>query len=172
RLTAEEMTKMQEHCRVGSEILARFSSLQPVAQLIRSHHERFDGKGYPDALAGKELSVGAAIIAVVDAFDAMTTDRPYRKAMPIAAVLTLNAGAAQMGLLGAALLTPYLVFGLFAGVTVDRLRRRPILIAADVGRAALLAMIPVLAVTGRLRIEHLYAIGFLFGTLEVFFEVA
>src|SRR5207245_5741095 len=95
-----------------------------------------------------------------------------RLALPLAAVLTLHAGAAQMGLLGAALLTPYLVFGLFAGVTVDRLRRRPILIAADVGRAALLAMIPVLAVTGRLRIEHLYAIGFLFGALEVFFEVA
>jgi len=95
-----------------------------------------------------------------------------RLALPLAAVLTLHAGAAQMGLLGAALLTPYLVFGLFAGVLVDRLRRRPILIAADVGRAALLAVIPVLAVTGRLRIEHLYAIGFLFGTLEVFFEVA
>ena len=95
-----------------------------------------------------------------------------RLALPLAAVLTLHAGAAQMGLLGAALLTPYLVFGLFAGVLVDRLRRRPILIAADVGRAALLAVIPVLAISGRLRIEHLYAIGFLFGTLEVFFEVA
>ena len=95
-----------------------------------------------------------------------------RLALPLAAVLTLHAGAAQMGLLGAALLTPYLVFGLFAGVVVDRLRRRPILIAADVGRAALLAVIPVLAISGRLRIEHLYAIGFLFGTLEVFFEVA
>ena len=92
RLTAEEMTKMQEHCRVGSEILARFSSLQPVAQLIRSHHERFDGKGYPDRLAGKALPVGAAIIAVVDAFDAMTTDRPYRKAMPVAAALDIIRG--------------------------------------------------------------------------------
>src|SRR5207245_192263 len=57
RLTADEMTRMQEHCTVGSDILARFSSLQPVARLIRSHHERFDGQGYPDGLAGKGLPV-------------------------------------------------------------------------------------------------------------------
>ena len=95
-----------------------------------------------------------------------------RLALPLAAVLTLHANAAQMGFLGAALLAPYLILGLFAGVWVDRLRRRPILIAADVGRAALLVMIPVLAVAGALRIEHLYVIGFLFGTLELFFEVA
>jgi predicted MFS family arabinose efflux permease len=95
-----------------------------------------------------------------------------RLALPLAAVLTLHANAAQMGFLGAALLAPYLLLGLFAGVWVDRLRRRPILIAADVGRAVLLATIPVLAVSGALRIEHLYAIGFLFGTLELFFEVA
>jgi HD-GYP domain-containing protein (c-di-GMP phosphodiesterase class II) len=92
RLTAEEMTKMEDHCRVGYEVLARFSSLQPVARLIRSHHERFDGKGYPDRLAGKDLPVGAAIIAVVDAFDAMTTDRPYRKAMPVARALDIIQG--------------------------------------------------------------------------------
>jgi predicted MFS family arabinose efflux permease len=95
-----------------------------------------------------------------------------RLALPLAAVLTLHANAAQMGLLGAAQLAPFLVLGLVAGVWVDRLRRRPILIAADVGRAALLAMIPILALSRTLRIEHLYAIGFLFGTLELFFEVA
>lgn len=95
-----------------------------------------------------------------------------RLALPLAAVLTLHANAAQMGFLGAALLAPYLILGLFAGVWVDRLRRRPLLIAADVGRAILLVTIPVLAVTHALRIEHLYIIGFLFGTLELFFEVA
>ena len=89
RLTDEEMTRMKEHCTVGYDVLARFSSLQPVARLIRSHHERFDGQGYPDRLAGKDLPVGAAIIAVVDAFDAMTTDRPYRKAMPVADALDI-----------------------------------------------------------------------------------
>ena len=95
-----------------------------------------------------------------------------RLALPLAAILTLHANAAQMGFLGAALLAPYLILGLFAGVWVDRLRRRTLLIAADVGRALLLAVIPVLAVSGALRIEHLYVIGFLFGTLELFFEVA
>ena len=95
-----------------------------------------------------------------------------RLALPLAAILTLHANAAQMGFLGAALLAPYLILGLFAGVWVDRLRRRPILIAADVARALLLVTIPVLAATGALRIQHLYVIGFLFGTLELFFEVA
>src|SRR3989442_13390431 len=73
-----------------------------------------------------------------------------RLALPLAAVLTLHANAAQMGFLGAALLAPYLVLGLFAGVCVDRLRRRPILIAADIGREALLAIIPILTVMVRL----------------------
>src|SRR5438094_9823943 len=81
-----------------------------------------------------------------------------RLALPLSAVLTLHACAAQMGLLGAALLTPYLVFGLFAGVVVDRLRRRSILIAADVGRAALLEGFMILAICCRLRIECLYSI--------------
>src|SRR5207253_588815 len=95
-----------------------------------------------------------------------------RLALPLAAVLTLHAGAAQMGLLGAAQLAPYLLLGLFAGVWIDRRRRRPVLIAADLGRAALLGLIPFLALTGRLRLEHLYLIGFLLGTLELFFDVA
>jgi len=77
-----------------------------------------------------------------------------------------------MGLLGAAERAPFLVLGLFAGVWVDRLRRRPILIAADVGRAALLASIPLAAVFGMLRIEQLYAVGFFVGCLTVFFDVA
>src|SRR2546422_8174327 len=86
-----------------------------------------------------------------------------RLALPLAAVLTLHANAAQMGLLGAAPLTPYLVFGLFSGVLADRLPRRPILTAPNIGRSALLAMFPVTAVSGRLRIYSLYRIGFLFG---------
>jgi HD-GYP domain-containing protein (c-di-GMP phosphodiesterase class II) len=89
RLTPEEMAAMQNHCRVGYDVLARFSSLQPVARLIRSHHERFDGHGYPDRLSGDNLPVGGAIIAVADAFDAMTTDRPYRKAMPVTDALKI-----------------------------------------------------------------------------------
>src|SRR5438067_783440 len=77
-----------------------------------------------------------------------------------------------MGILGAAERVPFLLLGLFAGVWVDRLRRRPILIAADLGRAVLLGSIPLAAVFGVLRIEQLYAVGFLVGCLTVFFDVA
>ncbi len=83
KLTPEEMKKMQEHCSVGYDVLARFTSLRPVAELILAHHERYDGQGYPRGLGAGQLPKGAAIIAVADAYDAMTTDRPYRKAMPV-----------------------------------------------------------------------------------------
>ncbi|MEA2526323.1 MAG: hypothetical protein QOF73_3550 [Thermomicrobiales bacterium] len=93
-------------------------------------------------------------------------------ALPLLAVTTLGASAGQMGLLRAAETGPILVVGLFAGVWIDRLRRRPILIAADLGRGALLLAIPVAAWIDVLRIELLYVVGILIGTLSVFFEVA
>ena len=93
-------------------------------------------------------------------------------ALPLAAVLTLHADAAQMGVLGAAGRAPYLVFGLFAGVWVDRLRRRPLLIAADVGRFLLLATIPLAALLGTLGIAQLVLVTFAVGALGVFFDAA
>jgi MFS family permease len=93
-------------------------------------------------------------------------------ALPLTAVLVLNATAAQMGFLTAAGAIPSLLVGLFAGVWVDRRRRRPILIAADLGRAALLLLIPVAALLGVLCIEYLCVVAFLGGTLGLFFEVA
>jgi MFS family permease len=93
-------------------------------------------------------------------------------ALPLTAVLVLNATPAQMGVLTAAGAIPSLLVGLFAGVWVDRRRRRPILIAADLGRAALLLLIPVAALLGVLRIEYLYVVAFLVGTLGLFFDVA
>lgn len=93
-------------------------------------------------------------------------------ALPLTAVLVLEASPAQMGFLTAAGAIPSLLVGLFVGVWVDRYRRRPILIAADLGRAALLFAIPVAAILGMLRIEHLYVVAFLVGTLELFFDVA
>ena len=93
-------------------------------------------------------------------------------ALPLTAVLVLNATPAQMGFLTAAGAIPSLLVGLFAGVWVDRRRRRPILIAADLGRAALLLLIPAAALLGVLRIEYLYIVAFLVGTLGLFFEVA
>ena len=95
-----------------------------------------------------------------------------RLALPFTAILSLHATAAQMGILGAVQLAPFLLLGLFVGVWVDRLRRRPILIAADIGRALLLLVIPVMALTQTLRIEYLYIVGFLLGTLELLFDVA
>jgi predicted MFS family arabinose efflux permease len=87
-------------------------------------------------------------------------------------VTTLGATAGQMGVLRAAETGPILVVGLFAGVWVDRLRRRPILVAADLGRAVLLLAIPVAAWLDVLRIELLYAVGILAGTLTVGFDIA
>ncbi|HEX5502891.1 MAG TPA: MFS transporter [Thermomicrobiales bacterium] len=93
-------------------------------------------------------------------------------ALPLVAVLTLNAGAVEMGILGAAERAPFLLVGLFAGVWVDRLRRRPILIGADAGRALLLGSIPAAALLGALTVHYLYVIAFLVGILTVFFDVA
>jgi MFS family permease len=93
-------------------------------------------------------------------------------ALPFTAVLVLHATVTQMGLLVLAESFPALLVGLFAGVWVDRLRRRPILIAADIGRALLLGSIPGAALLGLLRIEYLYVVAFLAGTLTLFFDTA
>ncbi len=93
-------------------------------------------------------------------------------ALPLTAVLVLGATPAQMGVLGIAGSLPNLVFGLFAGVWVDRTRRRPILVGADLGRALLLGSIPVAALLGRLTFLQLWIVGFLAGSLTVFFQIA
>ncbi|HLZ58585.1 MAG TPA: MFS transporter [Ktedonosporobacter sp.] len=93
-------------------------------------------------------------------------------ALPLTAVVVLHATADQMGLLRAALTLPALLMSLFFGVWVDRLRRRPILIGADVGRMVLLGLIPLVAWLGLLRIEYLYIIGLLVGFLTVLFDIA
>ncbi len=93
-------------------------------------------------------------------------------AIPLTAALVLNASPAQMGLLGAFEFAPFLLLSLFAGVWVDRLPRRPILIVSDFGRALLLGTIPLAALYGVLRIEQLYLVGILSGALTVFFDVA
>ncbi len=93
-------------------------------------------------------------------------------ALPLIAALTLAATPWQMGVLTAAGTAPILAVGLFAGVLVDRLRRRPVLIAADIGRAALLLTIPLATLLGVLRIELLCAVAFLVGALSLLFDVA
>lgn len=93
-------------------------------------------------------------------------------ALPLLAALMLGAGAGQMALLAAAEVAPGLLLGFVAGVWVDRLRRRPLLIAADIGRALALASIPIAAVLGALRIEQLYVVAVLVSVCTVFFDVA
>jgi len=93
-------------------------------------------------------------------------------ALPLLAALMLGAGAGQMALLAAAEVAPGLLLGFVAGVWVDRLRRRPLLIAADIGRALALASIPLAAVLGALRIEQLYVVAVLVSICSVFFDVA
>ncbi len=87
RLDPEEWELMKAHAPLGADILAAHPALQPIVPLIRHHHERWDGKGYPDGLHGDEIPLGAAIIGLADAFDTMTSDRPYRRGMPIAAAV-------------------------------------------------------------------------------------
>jgi len=93
-------------------------------------------------------------------------------ALPFAAIFLLDASVMEMAVLAAAGTAPALLFGLVAGVWVDRLPRRPVLIVANLGRAALLGTVIVAAVFDFLRIEHLFAVAFLAGTLEIFFDLA
>ncbi len=79
RLDEEEWTFMRRHTIVGERILAAAPALAPVASIVRSSHERWDGGGYPDGLAGTSIPLGARIVFVCDAFDAMTSDRPYAR---------------------------------------------------------------------------------------------
>lgn len=81
KLTSEEYDHMKKHTLYGEDILNRFDILSKEAEIIRYHHERYDGNGYPNGLKGEEIPFPARIIAVCDSFDAMTTDRPYRKGM-------------------------------------------------------------------------------------------
>ena len=83
RLTPEEFDKMKIHPGVGAEILEKVAFPYPVAPIVRSHHEKWNGKGYPDGLKAEEIPIGARILAAVDCLDAIATDRQYRKALPL-----------------------------------------------------------------------------------------
>jgi diguanylate cyclase (GGDEF)-like protein/putative nucleotidyltransferase with HDIG domain len=83
RLTREEFEKMKIHPVVGAEILERVRFPYPVTPIVRSHHEKWDGSGYPDGLKGEEIPIGARILAAVDCLDALASDRQYRKALPL-----------------------------------------------------------------------------------------
>ena len=84
-LDAEEWEIMKRHTVIGDEMLRAAPALAPIAPLVRASHERWDGNGYPDQLAGEAIPLGARIVSVCDAFDAMVSDRPYREGIPAAA---------------------------------------------------------------------------------------
>jgi len=82
RLNRMEREKMDMHVLIGEDILRPIALLHPLLPGVRHHHEQFDGRGYPDGLKGEEIPIEARIMAVADAFDAMTSSRPYREALP------------------------------------------------------------------------------------------
>jgi putative nucleotidyltransferase with HDIG domain len=84
-LTHEEREVMRRHCEIGYSVLERIPFLKEAAEIVLSHQERYDGTGYPRGLKGEQIPIGARIFAVADTLDAMISDRPYRKALPISA---------------------------------------------------------------------------------------
>jgi putative nucleotidyltransferase with HDIG domain len=86
-LTESEWEEIRKHPVIGHRMCSRIAFLEGASKIVLHHHERWDGKGYPHGLAGEEIPLGARVFAVVDAFDAMTTNRPYRAAAGYAAAL-------------------------------------------------------------------------------------
>jgi HD-GYP domain-containing protein (c-di-GMP phosphodiesterase class II) len=94
-LTDEERAEMQRHTEIGADIVANLGIYRYGSEIVRHHHERWDGKGYPDGLKGESIPLGSRIIAVADSFDAMTSNRPYRRALGFSTALeeiTKNSG--------------------------------------------------------------------------------
>jgi putative two-component system response regulator len=96
-LTPEERKIMEKHTIVGERICAPLKSFRQVLPIIRHHHERWDGSGYPDGLKGEQIPLTARILQVTDIYDALTTDRPYRKAMSVREALALVRQEVKLG---------------------------------------------------------------------------
>ena len=95
RLTPEEFEKMKIHPLVGAEILEEVKFPYPVVPIVRAHHEKWDGSGYPFGLAGEEIPIGARILSVVDCLDALASDRQYRRALPLDQAMEIVTGEAN-----------------------------------------------------------------------------
>ena len=89
RLTPDEFEVMKGHVTIGADILSTIDFPFPVVPIVRSHHENWDGTGYPAGVLGEDIPLGARILSVVDCFDALTSDRPYRAAMPVEAAFDI-----------------------------------------------------------------------------------
>jgi putative two-component system response regulator len=96
-LTPEEISVMRKHAEVGERICAPLRSFRLVLPIIRHHHEKRDGSGYPDGLKGEAIPLTARILQLADVYDALTTDRPYRTAVPSEAALAMMDEEATLG---------------------------------------------------------------------------
>ena len=90
-LSGDERTFVQGHCAAGERVVRSIAGLRSCAVVVRAHHERFDGSGYPDGLAGREIPAEARLIGVASSFQAMIEDRPYRRALPAREALAVLA---------------------------------------------------------------------------------
>ena len=97
-LNPEEMEQVRRHPDTGEQICSGLKTLQPVLDLIRHHHERPDGRGYPDGLSGDAVTLPVRIMAACDAYDALTTERPYRRALPWSEAMALLQQGARAGI--------------------------------------------------------------------------
>ena len=96
-LTPEERKIMEQHTIVGERICAPLRSFRHVLPIIRHHHERLDGSGYPDGLKGDQVPLTARILQITDIYDALVTDRPYRKALPLDKAFAIMREEAKRG---------------------------------------------------------------------------
>ena len=127
RLTPKEQKKMEEHSLVGAVILQPIKGMEEVARAVKAHHERFDGKGYPDGLREVEIPLMTRIISVADTFDSMTTDRPYRKRLSDAtAVREIEACASTQ-------FDPMVVQAFLPAYHAGRVVKRPVEAAEMIG---------------------------------------
>jgi putative two-component system response regulator len=118
RLTTREYALIKTHPVVGDELCGTVRSLDAVRAIVRHHHERLDGCGYPDGLAGDEIPLVAQIVTIVDVFDALTTKRPYRKALSTAAAVATMRLEARQGAYAPALVEQFV--GLIPSRAVPR----------------------------------------------------
>jgi putative nucleotidyltransferase with HDIG domain len=130
RLTPEETALMQTHAEKSAELVGIISKFQGFIQdSVKHHHERWDGQGYPDGVSGKQIPLGARIILIADTIDAMTTDRPYRKRLPLEAVI------AELQKCKGTQFDPELIDVVIASVAVRRLIEGASSVAKDGGPA-------------------------------------
>ena len=109
-LTPEERKIMQQHTIEGERICAPLRSFRHVLPIIRSHHEKWDGSGYPDGLKGEQIPLTARILQITDIYDALTTDRPYRKALPLEKALATMREEVKRGWWDGSLLNEFEAF--------------------------------------------------------------